>query len=237
MHRRPKTLWLVSSGLAATGLSLPLQVFWIYENDWDEIFSVLEKLTLPNWMVVVGSLLCASLVARASSWTRVALPLLIALVAVNNAIVGYYSINYSPLVANLATVGFLALNLPLLRPSVRAVFGESRRRWWKMAPRKRVSIPILLDSRAVTLRAETFDVSSTGAFIPWPMLDSMKSDLPIRVCMTLGEYRQLRCHARVVRRDCAKGRYPAGIGIQFEGLAWRQRMELQRYLGRVVEAT
>lgn len=230
MRQRPKILWIVSAGLIVTGLSLPLQAFVLYEHGLSEVISALDKLTLFNWLVVAGCFISATLVFRASSLSQFAVPALISLVAVNNYIVGHYATDFSPLAANLATVGFLFLNLPLAHPRVVEAIRRPERRWWLMAARHQVAVPILLDSRSVSLKAETFDVSSSGAFIAWPNMDSLKGNLPLRVCLNLGGYRQLKCYARVVRRSPAKGHYPAGIGIQFEGLPMLQRWELNRYL-------
>ena len=49
------------------------------------------------------------------------------------------------------------------------------------------------------------------------------------LCLTLG-LAQIRCDARVVRSVEAKGAYPAGIGIAFDGLGRRQLRELRRYI-------
>src|SRR5665213_4610446 len=95
MRRRP--MWFILLALAFFGvaISLPLQIMMIYGHGLSEISAVFDKLTLLNWLVLCGTLICSGLVWRASPYLRYAVPLLIALVAINNFFVGYYATDFS----------------------------------------------------------------------------------------------------------------------------------------------
>lgn len=256
MRRRPLILPIIGMILATIALVLPMQIVWIYGHGLNEIGSVLTKMTSLNWMVVALSGVSAYLLTRASPWAMGSLPLLILTVAVNNWLVGYYATDFSPVTANLATFGFIVLHAPLLHPNIVRLLRHPEQRWWLRAERRRASVPIFIGgSRKVVFRAETFDLSESGAFIPLETVQSHASgpmstkpvaieEVPathlapeerVSICMTLGIHSQIRCQGRVIRKTDARGLYPAGIGIQFVDLPPNDRKELRKYLARQVE--
>jgi hypothetical protein len=119
MRHRPSFVILMATILAGVGLSLPLQVMWIYGHKLDELDLVFAKLTFLNWGVMIGAFTCAFMTLQASPRLRVALPVLTGLVAVNNFFVGVYAIDYSAWAATMGTLAFTGLNLPLLRGPLR----------------------------------------------------------------------------------------------------------------------
>ncbi len=250
MSQRPKILIYLASMITAVVLSVPIQIFFLYEHDITEIQAVMDKITILNWLMIGGGLFTAALIINASPWVRYAAPALMALVAANNFLVGHYGTDFTQVFATMATLSFLMLNAPLAAPEIRQLFREPQKRWWLHANRKRLSVPVFVGgARDAVMRAKTYDVSETGAFIPLASIQDNKfvTSIPtggymgieerILVCLNFGLHSQVRCEGRVVRRAPAKGNYPAGIAVQFVDMPQSQRRELRRYLNRGVEAS
>lgn len=231
MERRPVALTVLSCVLLLLAAGMPAQVMWLYGHapgEWGAIFS---KLTLINWIVLFGFLGNAFLVWRVSPYLRASVPFLVAAVLVNNWIAGYYATDFSLWSTTLGTLAFSLINIPLLDEKVLWIMQNPERRWWIRAERRRLSVPILIEGAQLnSLRAETFDVSESGVFVSGTRDLGVGDWVYVRV--QLDSLAQLRCQARVVRRGVAKGEYPAGVGIQFMDISWKQRRELRRHLSR-----
>jgi hypothetical protein len=231
MRRRPAWFMLLSLGFLVIAASLPAQVMLIYGHGFGEISAVFEKLTAINWLVIFGCLICSALVWRASPYLRNAIPAMIGLVAVNNFVVGYYATDFSMWAATGGTLGFALLNLPLLHPNIQWLLIHPEKRWWMRAERKRMTIPVTIEgTRLQPTRAETFDVSESGAFVAAAKEVGVGDWITVR--MKFGTFTQIRCQARVVRREDSKGTYPGGVGLQFMNMSWRDRRDLKRCLER-----
>lgn len=217
--------------LFAVAISFPLQIMWLYDHPWAEFAAVWPKLTWLNWVVMAGSVVTGVMIFRAAPGVQRAMYLLIGAVALNNFFVGYYATDFSPWTASFATLAFCVLNWPLQQSEVRELLMHPDRRWWRASPRRRMTVPIFLGgSRKTALRAETFDISESGAFVPVDA--ALKLEERVSICLTLGTFQQIRCDGRVVRKAEANGCYPAGFGIEFSNLDWWQRRELRRYISR-----
>jgi hypothetical protein len=231
MRRRPSWFIFLSLIFFASAVALPAQIMVIYGHSFYELEAVFNKLTLLNWLVFAGLLICSVLVYRASPHMRKASPLMIALVGVNNYFVGHYATDYSMVAASLGTFAFAVINLPLLHPEIQWLMLHPEKRWWMRSERKRLTVPITIEgTRLQPARAETFDVSESGAFVT-AARDVRVGDW-ITVRMRFGTFTQIRCQARVVRRAEAAGIYPGGIGVQFMNMSWRDRRDLRRCLER-----
>lgn len=235
MRRRPLTLILLSLALIFVAVSFPLQIILIYGHTLGEMDAVFAKLTTLNWLVILGCLVCSALVAEASPLCRKAMLGLTLLIACNNFIVGYYAIDYAPVLAWAGTLAFALLNLPLYSTEIRKLIRHPEKRWWRRAERCRRSIPVVITGALggrSPVRAETFDFSDSGVFIALPDSHFDVEDR-IAIRLTFGSFSQVRCEGKVVRRtEDVAGGYPSGIGIQFMDLDWRQRQELRRQIGR-----
>jgi hypothetical protein len=205
----------------------------IYGHGFDELGEVFAKLTALNWLVMVGCLACAVLINEASPLCRKAIPGLTLLVALNNLVVGYYAVDYSPWLAVTGTIAFALFNLPLFEPRIRELMKHPDQRWWLRARRHQRRVPVVITGALrgrSPVRAETFDLSDSGLFLPLEG-SHFEIDDRISVRMTFGTFSQIRCEGRVVRRaEDPCGVYPSGIGIQFTDMDWRQRRELRRQL-------
>lgn len=230
MQQRPRILLSLSVALVAVAIAMPVQVMFLYGHTLNEMGAIAAKLTIFNWLVIAGCLTAAYLVAGASSFSRRALIALTGVVAVNNYFVGYYALDFSPVMATLGTLAFGTLNYPLYREDVRRLLENPNHRWWVRSERHRLSIPVLVGSqRRTPLKVESFDLSESGIFIPLDDPHLNVNEL-ITLRLSFGVFARLRCEGRVVRASQAKGSYPAGIGIAFTGMDWRAKRELRRHL-------
>lgn len=230
MQRRPLILIGLSSVLVAVAISMPVQVMLLYGHPLNELGAAAAKLTVFNWLVIVGALTSAYLVADASTHSRRAMGVLTGIVAVNNYFVGYYALDFSPLVASLGTLAFGSLNYPLYREEIRQLMNHPHRRWWIRSERHRLAIPVIVGGpRQTPMKVQSFDLSESGIFIPLdePQLNVNDS---ITLRLSFGTFARVRCEGRVVRRSEARGIYPAGVGVEFTGLDWRVKRELRRHL-------
>lgn len=235
MKRRPPLLTAMPWILVGVALSIPLQIMVLYGHGPLELGDVFGKVTALNWLVISFCLVNAMATARASRWLLFTGPGLVVAVAVNNWLVGFLATDFSPMTAALATVGFLALQLPYFHPSIRRLLHQPAMRWWLQAARRKVRVPVYFgSSKTKLLHSETFDISESGAFIPCPLSHSTSQGLDpqarVNLSFALGVHRRIRCDGRIVRRVDAKGDYPSGIGIEFVNLTSAQRRELRRYL-------
>jgi Tfp pilus assembly protein PilZ len=231
MARRPKALTILSFVFLLLAGSMPLQIMVLYGHGFAEWSAVISKLTLFNWFVLTGLALNAALLWRVSPYLRYTMPVLMGAILVNNWIAGYYATDFSLWTTTLGTLAFSVLNIPLLDDHVLWVMQHPERRWWIRAERKRLSVPIFIEgARLNSLKAETFDLSQSGVFVPGTR-DLGVGDW-VFVRLQFDHLAQLRCQARVVRRNEAKGEYPAGIGIEFMDMSWRQKRDLRRRIRR-----
>lgn len=229
MQRRPIVLRFLSLALLGVAVAMPAQIMLIYGHDFNEFSAVLSKLTIFNWLVIFGCVACAYAVNRASPHSAKAMGLLTLVVAANNFFVGYYAVDYSPWTALVSAVGFSALNLPLYRPDVRQLLKHPRMRWWLNSRRYRMAVPVVIGcSRRSPVRAETFDLSETGVFIPFKETHLRPGD-QLSLRLTFGTFSQMRCEGKVVRRTESRGNYPAGVGVEFTDVGWRLKRQLRRH--------
>ncbi|MGE0525724.1 MAG: PilZ domain-containing protein [Bdellovibrionales bacterium] len=238
MSRRPGLLAWMAFVLVAVVISFPIQIMTLYGHGLDEISAVLHKLTYMNWLVIFCASVCAVLMWSASPWLKWLAPFSVLAVAINNFFVGYHGTDYSPWTATWATVAFASLHLPLLKSEIRDLLNHPERRWWRAARRRRITLPIFVGGfRRGKLRTTTYDISESGVFIPLSTRSKdahrlLREQEQLSLCLTLAPFLQIRCDGRVVRRCDAIGSYPAGVGVAFTNLGWRQKRELRRYLAR-----
>ncbi len=223
-------------------VSMPVQIIVLYGHslhEWEAIFS---KLTLVNWAVMAVTLFCAFLAFEAHRWVRNATLLAIVIVALNNWIVATWSTDFASWVPLLGTLVFCLVQSVLLLPDVQRVLKYPEQRWWLSAHRQRSEFPIWIEtSNRQAFQSVTFDLSLSGAFIPFTHVDSggeMAEGFPvpvrrgenILVRLGLDSAEEIACRAEVVRRSASRGRYPAGLGLRFSGLDGLSRRRLKRYI-------
>lgn len=236
MRSRPISLTILSLIYFGIAISMPVQIMSLYDYGFGEIDGVLSKLTFLNWAIMFASTICGLWIAQASRYALLGAPLVIGLVAFNNYVVGSYAIDYSFEITCLATGAFAFVNLPLFMPRLRLVLSYPHLQWWRTSPRQKIRLPILVGSKEhPQLLTETYDLSESGVFIP--LTEKVKTrgqrfdpSERLRLNFNLGALSQIHCEGVVVRRQSARGQYPAGFGIQFAKMPTHQRKALRRYL-------
>lgn len=236
MKFRPMTLTLMSLMYWGIAISFPLQIMWLYGYTPSEVEGVVSKLTILNWAVMAAATLTGMWIAQASPLALKAAPIVIALVAINNYIVGSYAIDYSFETSALATILFAFAHVPLFLPRMRLVLNNPTQQWWRTASRQKIRLPILVGAaKHPQLLTETFDLSETGLFIPLTEKVRTRGQAfnpaeKLRLNFNLGALSQITCEGVVVRKQGPRGQYPAGFGIQFTKMPVHQRRALRRYL-------
>lgn len=216
-------------------ISLPLQALVIYGHSVGEWTAILSKLSSINWLLIGALMVSAVHIWRVSPYLKWSMPVTLILMGLNNYIVGTYATDYSLLVTSAATLGFLVINLPLTSREILWLLKNPQRRWWLCAHRHRLHVPVLIEgTRLLSIKAETFDISESGIFVPLEQKLGVGDWITVR--MSFGTLSQIRCQGKVVRQADAKGSYPMGVGIQFESITRRQRQEISRFLARHASA-
>jgi hypothetical protein len=223
--------------LLVVAASFPLQIMMIYSHSPEELSAVFAKLAPLNWVVAIGCVGIAYMAHRGSRLMWFMFPLLSFVVAWNNWLVSVAGEDFSALTTALATLGFASLGTMLLTNQAWEVLLHPERRWWLTPQRKKITAPVfIIPQQGEAFRAETFDISAQGAFIPinnGDMFTAFRNGDKISLRLTMGALTVLRCEAQVVRRNSAKGMYPTGVGIQFLNLNRNDSRELRKYLNTV----
>jgi len=235
MTKPPPILKIGAYILLAIVVAYPLQIMFLYGHTIIEINYVMAKLSILNWLVMLGAGFSAYLFFQASPWIRLVLPVLTLLVAWNNFIVGFVGFDYNEHQTVLATVGFASFNLMFMIPSVQFALAHPEKRWWLSPKRFCVSVPVFVSpSRGEGFYTNTFDLSSSGAFLrAGEELAEHCTGESLSLKFTFGTFRSLRCNARIVRNTDAKGKYPKGYGLEFTDLSRKEQKTLSKYLGDV----
>jgi hypothetical protein len=264
MKTKPKHLNYAAGLLLAVSLSLPIQIMFLYGHPPTEIAAIAAKLSPLNWMLLFMGPVVAALMYRASPLCLIATPLFAALVIYNNWFVSRVGHDFSPWTTTLGSVLFCASLAGVFTREVRAVLVNPSRRWWMTPARKAVEVQVrmrVLNGRYKSGREEfytvTFDLSESGAFIPFgrergnirelkiPTLsvgkatDAQGAPLSMRnlavgtqcyICLNLKELAFIHCRAEVVRVAPARGKYPAGVGIRFLGLSGQEKRMIGSFM-------
>lgn len=240
MRERPKEIILLSILFACIALSLPIQVMLTYGYTPFELGSVIASLAPLNWLLIAVSVAHAILVYQASPFAILSTAFFVGTVIWNNWIVAEVGINTPFPAIVVATLGAAAAHVPLFSREVRKVLLNPKLRWWRTAPRKRVSLQAVI--RPVLggeFRSMTFDVSSGGAFISldnavWPanakaaqLLKNLKVGSHCSVRLVIDQLNVLQCGAEVVRHAGVRGEYPSGFAVRFVAMDDAQRKILR----------
>lgn len=105
--------------------------------------------------------------------------------------------------------------------------------WWKQSPRKEVCLPVSVSPWAGDdICLNSFDISETGVFLNWDIHQINKDNFyfetgqHVHIKFNLSQLVSFECNATVVRKKTLpSGRYPAGIGIQFESLDRKRKKD------------
>ncbi len=232
MVRKPRLFNTMTVILVGLLLAFPVQVMFLYGHYPWEVMPILAKLSILNWLSMIGCGYTAFCAYTAAPQLRIALPLLTLLIAWNNMIVGYVGYDYNVSTTLLATIIFASGNLVFFQTEIQVLMAAPDKRWWLIPSRLKVKIPVFVSpQRSEGFSTDTFDISEGGTFIPLrsAMASQISNGETLSLSFKLGTFRTLRCDARVVRHQKAKGLYPDGIGVKFENLNRQQQHTLNQF--------
>lgn len=236
MKTRPKALTALSALLFLVACGIPIQIMFLFEHPPWEVVAIATKITPLNGVVMMLCFICSYLIYHASPWTNYFVGLLLISVSWNNWLVANIELNYSAFAAGLATLGLFLAHLPLLTPQIRVLLDHPEKRWWRTARRVRVAQTISLTSNNTAWTGQTFDLSRGGAFVTHSSVEprmAFSRDEVFKAKLQLDPKRVIECQAQIVRESDAKGTYPKGVGLQFSGMSFRDRLWLLSYLNGV----
>lgn len=218
MRRKPMVFLFLSSLLLAISLSMPFQIVWEMDKPFDQFLYQLDKMTILNWIVFSFGIINSYLIFNVFGIVRFTLPLYLAALIYNNYLVTKlhpYNQNALPYIFSLAVL--FAVILALFKHKLWQYLSRPHLRWWATSPRVSRSLPVIVHSKEVkNMRAKTYDLSSTGAFL-CQLDDSWNVKINEEVKLHIDALR-FECRAKIIRITFGKGDYPEGVGIRFEHL-------------------
>lgn len=234
MMVKPKIVYLMSLMLVAITISMPLQIAWLYQHSLSELGSILQKISLANTLSMILMLTTAYLLIHISPYLKFVAPLTIICLAWNNYLVGNYGQDFQMSQTMVGTGLFAGLFVPLFRKDIRLILSQPQRRWWRRAQRYQKNIDVILNPYVGhTLQAHTFDLSESGAFIPFEnkSLDEIpKVGERLKISLHIDTLRKIKCEAVVVRVVEPRGTYPKGIGVRFTDMNETHKRSLNNFL-------
>jgi len=230
-------LWLF---FLATAISLPLQVLFLYEHDFMSFYewkSVFMKLTPLNWLVMITTIVNGILCFKASTYIKYTIPASIFFVAINNFFVGAWGVDFNLLLTWSATLFYGIISYSYVYAHGLEAIENPERQWWKIPQRTQKSYPVWIEWQGKRkLLAKTFDISKTGAFISTISQSSklipaeVKIGESVRLILGTSEG-DLSLGATIVRKEeQARGNYPVGLGVHFNGVGLTESIRLRRAL-------
>ena len=214
--------------------SFALQAALLFQHSFSELGSILQKISILNFVCICMMLTTSYMLFNLSPYLKIMSPLTIACLAWNNYLVGSYGQDFSMAQAMLGTGLFAGLFVPLFRKDIRLILSDPHRRWWRRANRFNKNIDVILNPYVgKTLLAQTFDLSESGAFIPFE--NKSWNEIPkvgerIKISMHIDTIRKIKCEAVVARIVEPGGNYPKGIGIRFTEMNETHKRSLNNFL-------
>lgn len=234
MMVKPKIVYWMSLVLFLTVIAMPVQVALLYQHSLSELSSIFQKISFLNLLSMTMLGVSALLLLQVSPYLKIFAPLTILTIAWNNYLVGSYGQDFQMSQTLLGTGLITGVFMPLFRKDLRQILSEPQRRWWLRSPRYQKSIDVILNPYVgQTLQAHTFDLSETGAFIPFE--GKSFNDIPkvgerLKLSLHFDSLRKIKCEAVVVRVVEPRGAYPQGIGIRFTEMNETYKRSLNNFL-------
>ncbi len=237
MPNKPTSLTLASLIYLFIGLSIPIQIILIDSHHILEWPIILNKITILNWVIFFSCILSAYYISKASSVLKYFLPLLFCLVSVNNFYVSEYSNYIHFAIPHISSFLFLILTLTVQNGQLKELIDVPSKRWWLIPKRYQKNVPIVLKiDKSHHIFTKCFDISESGSYISFKenQRDKLSSLLNIgeliEVNLEITKNISISCKAKIIRKSCAKGHYPAGFGLQFIGLGRLNKLKLLKAL-------
>ncbi len=228
MRTRPKALLVFSIGMMSVAISLPLQA--VYIENFENIFRTLTQL---NIFIMILCAMSAVAAFNAHKSLHLLLPLAAATVVFNNWWVAYVGFHFNSTETLFASLGLLGICSLLLEKQTSMVLANPHLKWWNVALRAKIEIPISLTPplRGQALFKKSFDISESGFFVQGlakEELEHLTVGEKFNVCLHFSRILKIRCTARIVRKCNEHGSYPSGVGLQFENMDSQIRSAIKR---------
>ena len=203
-------------------------------SEWEMI---VNKLTQLNWILISLFTINFMLCLKASPYLKIFLPITILLVALNNWVVSHFGTDYHETLTLTSTLLFSILCYGFFFTKGVEAINNPSIRWWLVPKRHLKNFPVWLESnKGNKILARVFDISKTGLFISsiegnnwFTKYFSLGEVVSIKLATSSGL--ELRVDAEVVRKASqTRGNYPEGLGLQFKGLTFLEKLDLSRIL-------
>ncbi len=230
MKKKPIVFFLLSLMLFTISFSMPFQIAWECGKPLSDFFYQFDKMSILNWIIFCFGIMNAYLLLYVFGFLRLTLPLYVALLCLNNYLViklHPYNHNNSPHLLSLFVI--FAFTLGILKGKLWHYLNRPHLRWWSTAPRVSRSLPVIVHCKDVrNMRAKTYDLSSTGAFL-CQLDNSWNVKINDEIKLHIDALRFV-CKARIIRITFGKGNYPEGVGIRFENLSEHSRGLIEYFI-------
>lgn len=234
MRKKPLLFTLVPLILVGVCASFYFQTAYVLNTELSNYQRILGKITVSNWITMAAMIISGIAILRSSTWSKLFMPLTVAIVFWNNYLVATKTNNFSKTQIVLAAVLFVLVFAPLYTKKIQHVLSDRRNQWWKTAFRKKHKIPIsIAPKQSAAFSTQTVDVSSTGLFLQvddreWDTLPKVGEKVQLQ--LALNPSQEIKCTAIVVRHTEARGFTPRGIGLQFVEFEGKTRKDLDSFL-------
>lgn len=215
MKNKPYYLILFPYLAFAIALSFPLQIVLIYDIPITDTLKIFSMLTPLNLLTMTAMILTGCLTIFMNKHVYKAIPLLLFVTLLNNAIVGFYGSDYTFFQVAMSFILFGISLKPFYSQEIKAVINEPKLRWWLTPTRYEMAKPIKINTAELQLTSETFNLSKTGVFAKISdqyQLDefSLNDVLDLQILTES----PITLKARVVRKSDGHSNQPKGIGLE-----------------------
>jgi hypothetical protein len=214
MLNKPLYLRLFPFFSLLIAVSFPVQIYFLYKIDIsniDKVFTMLTPLNLISMTVLTLSALLTFFMAK-SIYKIV--PILLALLFVNNAIVGLYGTDFSLIQVGLGFV-LMAFSLkPFYSPQIRSVIMNPKLRWWETPKRFNVRKPLAIKVNDFEIFSQGKNFSKTGIFTQIEEDSTLElMNLNDVVDISIIGNSEVHVQAKIVRKTSSPGATP-GLGLE-----------------------
>lgn len=226
MRKRPWTFVLTSLVFLGIAASFPVQIGVLYSHGLQDLGLILQKLTTFNLVCMACLVMLATMAWNGTRWIYMGIPLAMTVVVWNNFLVGYWGYDYSLTTTFYSSLMFAALCMFPFLPEYARVIQNPRIRWWMVAARKEIMIPVYVtQGRGHQIQTKTKDISKTGAFIESQLKNPQLGEI-VDLNLKISTLQQLQLKAEVVRFHEDR----EGFGVRFQDMAATEKKMLDKYL-------
>jgi hypothetical protein len=215
MKNKPLYLILFPILSLIVAMSFPLQIHLIYKIPLSDPLKILSMLTPLNLISMAGLILAGAITLFLNKVIYKVVPILLAVVFINNAIVGLYGTDYTLVQVGLSFLLFAFSLKPFYSDDIKAVIMNPKMRWWKTPKRYPMEKSVFINSKDTEIDSEALNFSKTGLYAKIENdkeLEKLIIDEIIELKIGIEE---IPVQARVVRIVQDTTAFPNGVGLEF----------------------